>query len=232
MSKRGRSSVRKSLTEASEDYLKAIYTLEQKEDRVSTKLVAERLGVQPASATAMLKKLATARLLKHEPYRGVQLTDAGRKVALEMIRHHRLIETYLSEALGVPWDKVHDEAERWEHVLSEEMEDRIDAFLGHPTHDPHGAPIPTRAGEIPPRAKVSLSEVPIGGIVQVAEVSDDDPELLRYLTSLELALGTQLEVVGSEPFEGPLTLRVGERNLPIGRAVAKRIRVRSITEDK
>jgi DtxR family Mn-dependent transcriptional regulator len=224
--------VRKSLTEASEDYLKAIYMLEQREDRVSTKLVAERLGVQPASATAMLKKLAGTRLLKHEPYRGVQLTDAGRKVALEVIRHHRLIETYLSEALGVPWDKVHDEAERWEHVLSEEMEDRIDAFLGHPTHDPHGAPIPTRTGVVPPRAQISLAEVSVGETVEVAEVSDDDPELLRYLTSLELGLGTQLKVVGVEPFDGPLTLRLGDRKLPIGRAVAKRIRVRSATEDE
>src|SRR5437867_7774832 len=129
-------------TESVQNYLKTIYELQHEQGRVATTLLADRLGVAPASVTGMIKKLAGMHLVTHEPYQGVVLTEAGERIALEVIRHHRLIERYLAEALGVPWDEVHEEAEKWEHVLSEEMEERIDAMLGHPTTDPHGTPIP------------------------------------------------------------------------------------------
>src|SRR5918912_2318913 len=139
-------------TQAVEDYLKTIYEIQREQGKVATTVLAERLGIAPASVTGMVKKLAGLHLVAHEPYQGVVLTEAGEKIALEVIRHHRLIERYLAEALAVPWDKVHEEAEKWEHVLSEDMEDRIDALLGHPTTDPHGAPIPARNGTLPPSA--------------------------------------------------------------------------------
>ena len=146
------------LSSAVEDYAKAIYALQERSDgAVSTNALAERLGVTPASASSMVKKLDAMGLVVHEPYHGVTLTENGLKVALEVIRHHRLLELYLTETLGVPWDRVHDEAEVLEHVLSAELEELIAAKLGDPTHDPHGDPIPTRDGRMPDAATVSLA---------------------------------------------------------------------------
>jgi DtxR family Mn-dependent transcriptional regulator len=176
-------------TQAVEDYLKIIYELQREQGKVATSMLAERLGVAPASATGMIKKLAGMHLVTHEPYQGVVLTAAGEKIALEIIRHHRLIERYLAEALGVPWDQVHDEAEKWEHVLSEALEDRIDAMLGYPTTDPHGAPIPTRNGTIAQLASMRMADLQPGQSAVIVEVSDHDSALLRYLGGLGMYPG-------------------------------------------
>jgi len=207
-------------TESVQNYLKTIYELQHEQGRVATTLLADRLGVAPASVTGMIKKLAGMHLVTHEPYQGVTLTEAGEKIALEVIRHHRLIERYLAEALGVPWDRVHEEAEKWEHVLSEDLEDRIDAALGYPATDPHGAPIPARNGTIAPSASVRLAQLQPGQSAVIAEVSDHDSALLRYLGSLGLYPGVELRVVDVAPFGGPLTIRLGTAEHALGREVA------------
>jgi DtxR family Mn-dependent transcriptional regulator len=212
-------------TQAVEDYLKNIYELQASAEKVSTTDLAERLGVAPASVTGMVKKLAAMKLLKHEPYHGVLLTKAGEKIALEVIRHHRLVESYLTEALGVPWDKVHEEADKWEHVLSEDMEDRISAMLGNPTTDPHGAPIPARDGSLPETALRRLSDLEPGERAVVAEVSDHDPELLRYLGEMGLFPQTKLRLISAAPFQGPLTIEIGGRERAVGREVAGHVLV-------
>ncbi len=215
-------------TEVVENYLKAIYELQAEHGKVATTMLAEHLQLAPASITGMIKKLAELQLVVHERYQGVALTEAGRKIALEVIRHHRLVELYLAEALGVPWDQVHAEAERWEHVLSEELEDRIDAVLGHPTTDPHGAPIPARNGTIIERATVRLSELCAGQAATVAEVSDRDPALLRYVGSLGLYPKTPVQVTAVAPFAGPLTLAVGAATAVLGREAASFILVTDV----
>jgi DtxR family transcriptional regulator, Mn-dependent transcriptional regulator len=178
----------------------------------------------------MIKKLAGMHLLEHERYQGVVLTPAGEKIALEVVRHHRLIERYLAEALGVPWDKVHDEAEKWEHVLSEEMEDRIDAMLGFPTTDPHGAPIPGRDGTMAPPVRERLSDLQAGQSATIAEVSDHDSAMLRYLGDLGLYPGARVEVLAVAPFGGPLMVRLGESEHALGREVAGYVSVAAIDE--
>jgi DtxR family Mn-dependent transcriptional regulator len=210
-------------TQAVEDYLKAVHELERTREKVTTSALAERLDVAPASVTGMVKKLAEMKLVTHEPYRGVKLTDAGRKLALEVIRHHRLVELYLAEALDVPWDQVHNEAEVWEHVLSEDLEDRIAQHLGHPTTDPHGAPIPSRDGELPEADTVRLDELEPGQSGAVAEVSDHDPELLRYLGSLGLYPQADVTLVDTAPYHGPLTLQVDGQERILGREAAEHI---------
>jgi DtxR family Mn-dependent transcriptional regulator len=212
-------------TQAVEDYLKTIYGLQAGQAQVSTTALAERLGVAPASVTGMVKKLAGMKLVDHQPYQGVTLTPAGRKIALEVVRHHRLVESYLAEALGVPWDQVHAEADKWEHVLSEDLEDRIDAMLGHPTTDPHGAPIPSRDGSLPPGEFRRLVDVPPGETAVVAEVSDHDPALLRYLGDMGLYPQAKVSVIAAAPFEGPLTVRIGKAQHALGREVAGHILV-------
>ncbi len=217
-------------TEAShavQDYAKAIYSLSSRrgEQAVATSALADRLGVSPASASAMAKRLAELGLVTHEPYHGVRLTEAGEKLALEVIRHHRLIELYLSEALGMSWDRVHDEAEVLEHAISGELSDLIAEKLGEPTHDPHGDPIPTRDGRIEESATRSLAESKPGERVVLTRVSDSDPEMLRYLGERGIEPGTPLEVVGREPFGGPLNVRVGDRELPLGLRLAGAMRV-------
>lgn len=212
-------------TQAVEDYLKTIYDLGRTEGAVTTSALAERLGVTPASVTGMVKKLAEANLVTHEPYRGVALADAGERIALEVIRHHRLIETYLHEALGVPWDRVHAEAEKIEHVLSEDIEARMDAALGHPTVDPHGAPIPTLDLELVEVDVTPLAELTAGARGVVAEVSDHDPDLLRYVGDLGLYPETPLEVTAVAPFDGPLTVRVGDEERTVGQKAARYILV-------
>lgn len=212
-----------SKTEAVEDYLKAVHELERTHDQVTTSALAERLDVAPASVTGMVKKLAEMKLVTHEPYRGVKLTDAGRKLALEVIRHHRLMELYLAEALDVPWDQVHNEAEVWEHVLSEDLEDRIAAQLGHPTTDPHGAPIPSREGELPEADTSRLGELEPGQSATVAEVSDHDPELLRYLGSFGLYPQASVQLIDRAPYNGPLTLVVDGEERVLGREAAEHV---------
>ncbi|HEX8386359.1 MAG TPA: metal-dependent transcriptional regulator [Rubricoccaceae bacterium] len=183
-------------TQAVEDYLKAVYDLGvgPEPGRVTTSALAERLGVAAASVTGMVKKLAAGGLVEHVPYGGVVLTDAGRRIAVETIRHHRLVETYLHAALGVPWDRLHDEAEAWEHVLSEDLEARIDAALGFPTVDPHGAPIPTPDLVLPERDALPLARLDAGQTATVAEVSDHDAGLLRHVGEAGLYPGTRFAV--------------------------------------
>jgi DtxR family Mn-dependent transcriptional regulator len=213
---------------AAQDYLKGLLHLEWETrpagaaDAITTKAIADRLGVSPASATNMLKKLDVMGLVDHLPYRGVGLTEAGRKVALEVIRHHRLLETYLSEALGVPWDEVHEEAEILEHFLSEELEDRIAERLGDPEVDPHGHPIPGKDGTVPETSGRPLWAVPDGERVAVGRVPDGEPEALRYLDGIGLRPGARLQIVGRGPLGGPLFVRV-ESGPVVERALSREL---------
>ncbi len=197
-------------TPAVEDYCKAIFTLEsRREEPVSTNALAERLEITAGSVSAMLKKLGELDLIVHVPYRGVTLTSKGRRVALEVLRHHRLLELFLAETLQMPWDRVHAEAEVLEHVISEELEELIAAKLGHPTADPHGDPIPTadlELAETPTRALESLQTGERGVFVRV---SDADPAMLRYLASRGISPGDPLEVLDHQPFGGPLLVSFG-----------------------
>jgi DtxR family Mn-dependent transcriptional regulator len=214
------------LSESIENYAKAIYALEQRSNEaVTTNALAARLDVTPASASNMVKKLAELKLVTHEPYRGVRLTGKGRKVALEVLRHHRLLELYLAESLGVPWDRVHDEAEILEHVLSEELEELIAAKLGHPTHDPHGDPIPSRDLSISEERTESLAALEVGTCGVFVRVSDSDPEMLRYLSERGITPGDSFEVVERQPFDGPLSTRFGGRVHVLGGALARAMRV-------
>ncbi|MGB2711218.1 MAG: metal-dependent transcriptional regulator [Conexibacter sp.] len=215
-------------SEAIEDYAKAIYALQRRaggEQGVSTNDLAERLGVTPASVSAMLKKLAERGLARHEPYRGVVLTGEGERVALEVLRHHRLLELYLVEQLGVPWDRVHEEAEALEHVLSEYLEARIAAKLGHPTHDPHGDPIPDAQLVVDERETRSLADLTPGARGRFVRVSDSDSAMLRYLDERGVQLGDRFDVLDRQPFGGPLTVRFGEREQVLGGALAAAMRV-------
>jgi DtxR family transcriptional regulator, Mn-dependent transcriptional regulator len=213
-------------TPAVEDYTKAIFSLESRGDEpVSTKTLAERLGITPGSVSAMLKRLDELGLIKHVPYRGVRLTPAGRRIALEVIRHHRLLESYLAEVLGMPWDRVHAEAEVLEHVLSDDLEELIAAKLGHPTVDPHGDPIPTVEYDLDEGETRGLDELPIGTTGRFVRVSDSDPEMLRYLAEQGIALGDRLEVIERQPFGGPLFVRFGERTHALGDALSGAMRV-------
>ena len=214
-----------SISASAQDYAKAVYALEAHEGAsVSTNDLAERLGVTPGSVSAMVRKLSDVGLVEHEPYHGVRLTAQGRRVALEVLRHHRLIELFLSEELGMSWDRVHAEAEVLEHVLSEDLEQLIAARLGDPTVDPHGDPIPTVEFGIDEPATRSLDELPLGVSGRLVRVSDD-PEMLRYLAGLGIALGDRLEVVDRQPFGGPVFVRVGAREHPIGGALARAMRI-------
>ncbi len=213
------------LTQAMENYLKTIFEVLEKDERATTSAIAERLDVAPASVTAMIKKLAQLKLVTHKRYQGVLLTRVGERAALEIVRHHRLLELYLTEALGVPWDRVHDEAEKLEHVLSEDLEDRIADVLGDPKTDPHGAPIPARDGSMQRVDARELAAVSAGETVTVVEVDDRDPELLKYLGGLKLFPGTEIEVAQIEPWEGPLMLKVNGKDIVLGRRAASRIRV-------
>ncbi|MEB3221246.1 MAG: metal-dependent transcriptional regulator [Candidatus Sericytochromatia bacterium] len=193
---------------AIQDYIKAIFKLEDGGEVPSTTAIAEKLGFAPASVSGMLKKLARAGWLTHHPYQGVQLTEPGRRLALELIRHHRLIELYLIKALGYTWDEVDAEAERLEHVISEAMEDRMAAFLKEPTEDPHGDPIPARDGSMPSVRWTPLSAIAPGQAVRIRRVKDSDPALLRYLGGLGMYPHAVLDVLERAPFDGPLTIRV------------------------
>jgi DtxR family Mn-dependent transcriptional regulator len=211
---------------AVEDYAKAIFGLQTEVGGpVSTTALAERLGVTPASASGMVKKLGELGLVEHRPYKGVELTPRGRRVALEVLRHHRLLEAYLASSLGVPWDRVHDEAEVLEHVLSEELEALIAAKLGNPTHDPHGDPIPSADLELVEPPHKALASLEAGACGVLVRVSDAEPEMLRYLAERGIAPGDRFEVIERQPFDGPLFVRFGEHVHVLGGELARAMSV-------
>lgn len=210
---------------AVEDYAKAVYVLESRTDApVSTTALAERLRVTAASASAMVKKLDGLGLVDHVPYHGVVLTAEGRRVALEVLRHHRLLETFLAEELGLPWDRVHAEAEVLEHHLSEELEALIAAKLGDPALDPHGDPIPTAEGRLREPATCPLDELQVGDRGLFVRVSDADPAMLRYLADRGIRPGQRFEVVDRQPFGGPVFVRFADEVHPLGGALAAAMR--------
>src|SRR3954454_2300080 len=217
------------VSSAVQDYAKAIYSLERRADggAVTTNALAERLGVSAASASGMVKKLDGVGLVQHAPYKGVVLTERGAKVALEVLRHHRLLERYLAEELGVPWDRVHDEAEVLAHVLSEQLEELIAAKLGHQTIDPHGDPIPTVDLTIVECDTVSMETLEPGETGRFVRISDSDPEMLRYLGARGIAPGETFEVLDKQPFGGPLFARFGDDPdvHPLGGRLAAAMRV-------
>ncbi len=192
-----------------ENYIKAIYQLQSEQSSATLSALAERLQVSPASATNMVKKLTALKLVRHSPYHGVELSSAGEKMALEVVRHHRLVELFLAQALGVPWDRVHVEAEKIEHVLSEELEDRIAEKLGNPVADPHGDPIPSKSGEIGSVGWERLSDLPVGSCGTVRRVGAQEPQHLRYLAGLGLVPSAQVQILEQAPFGGPVRVQVG-----------------------
>jgi DtxR family Mn-dependent transcriptional regulator len=216
----------KSLSRSVEDYLKAVFNLTERGDAASTSALADALEVQPASVTGMIKRLAESGLLEHLPYRGVRLTDRGSREALRVIRRHRILETYLAERLGYSWDDVHDEAERLEHAASDELIERMATSLADPSHDPHGAPIPTSAGEIEATDYATLAELQPGDAVDIRAVQDEDAERLRYMEARGLKPGVRVWIEERAPYGGPLTVRVGGPDGPtqvVGQDLARRI---------
>ena len=212
------------LSRSTEDYLKAIYELEACGGTAQTGAIAEVLDVAPPSVSGMVKRLSEVGLLEYQPYHGVQLTRAGRRTALKMMRRHRILETYLTSKLGYGWDSVHEEAERLEHAVSDELIERMAMALGNPMYDPHGAPIPSKDGGIEEPAHVPMSEVPVGETAELRMVNDRDAERLRYLGSLGLRLGTVFEVVARPPFRGPATIRLSgnvQREQVVGHELAE-----------
>jgi DtxR family transcriptional regulator, Mn-dependent transcriptional regulator len=208
-----------------EDYLKAIWVLQQSETPVATSRIADRLQLTAAAVTAMIKRLAEQGLLRHEPYYGVRLTPAGELAALRIIRRHRVLELFLAEVLGYEWDRVHAEAERLEHAASDELIERLARLLGEPERDPHGSAIPTASGEMDQAEYPTLAEIDAGEHVQVVEVMLQQPDQLRYLGSMELYPGADVEVTELAPFGGPVSLRVNGESRVIAHAIAERIRV-------
>lgn len=212
--------------QAIEDYLKTIYTLAEAESPVSTSRIAEARQVKPASVTSMLQRLANLNLVNYEKHYGVTLTENGQKIALEVIRHHRLIELYLIEALGFRWDEVHEQADLLEHVISEKLEERIAAVLGHPTVDPHGDPIPSREGAIIAVQMQPLATLKQGNKARVARIpADENSEMLRYLAELGLVPGQEILITAVAPFDGPLTLEINGQSKVIGHIVANSVLV-------
>lgn len=211
------------LSRSTEDYLKAIYGLSGSDERpVQTTAIADVLGVAPPSVSGMLRRLADGGLLAHEPYRGVRLTHGGRQAALRVMRRHRILECYLTSRLGYDWDSVHVEAERLEHAVSDELIERMALVLGDPAYDPHGAPIPTRTGEIERLRLTPLSEIAAGTLCELRLVEDKDPDRLRYLSSLGLDVGTRFQVLSCQPFEGPVTIEVpGQPPVALGLGLAR-----------
>lgn len=212
--------------QAIEDYLKTIYVLAEEESPVSTSRLAEARQVKPASVTSMVQRLAKLNLVNYEKHYGVTLNESGRQIALEVIRHHRLIELYLMEALGFSWDEVHEQADILEHVISEKLEERIAAALDHPTVDPHGDPIPAKDGTIAAIEMEPLLDVAPGTTVRIARIIDDaQSEMLRYLAELGLTPGTRIQIQKVAPFDGPLTLVVEGKSKIVGHKVAAAILV-------
>jgi DtxR family Mn-dependent transcriptional regulator len=220
---------RSTFTRSQEDYLKALYNLHGDSRPVPTRELAQRLGISSPSVSEMVTRLAAQGLVEHDRYRGQQLTREGRKVALELVRHHRLLEMFLVQVLGYHWDEVHEEAERLEHVISERMEQRIFELLGRPELDPHGHAIPTLTGKVRPVSDRPLSETHAGERVIVQGVSDDDPQRLRELERRGLLPGTRIAVVAGSEYEGPIEVRIKGRreSVPLGLA-----RVMFVAEDR
>jgi DtxR family Mn-dependent transcriptional regulator len=206
-----------------EDYLKAIYLLSGDNKRVSTNGLAERMKCSPASVTNMLRKLSALKLVDYTRYQGVLLTEPGSKVALEVLRHHRLLELYLNEVLGYTWDQVHQEAEELEHVISEEFEARIDKALGYPTHDPHGHPIPSKDGHLPSQSRRTLWDAEVGEEVRVRLVSDRDPAVLRQLATFGIFPEALVRIVGRKGKKGRLIVEVSQIEIQISRRLASHV---------
>jgi len=222
---------RSDVSEAVENYAKAIYAIQDRDGTVTTNALAERLGVTPASASGMVKKLDGLGLVSHVPYKGVQLTEEGRRAALRTIRRHRLIEAYLVAFLGYTWDTVHDEAERLEHAVSDQLVERMASVLGHPSVDPHGDPIPDVDGAIHEPASTPLSELPEGILVELRRVDESDPERLRYIASIGLRPGARVIVVDRQPFHGPITIEVEGQSHVIGHELGHVLRCVPLGED-
>ncbi len=222
------------LTGPVEDYLKAIYDLERVGEPATTNDIALRLGVAPASVSGMVRRLADQGLITHEPYRGVRLTSDGRHAALRTLRRHRILECYLTEVLGLSWDRVHEEAERLEHAASEELIERMAAALGDPVQDPHGAPIPTRDGRVEESTLRSLAEMGQGDRLRVRRMQDEDAGRLRYLAELGIRPGALVRVLDKAPFDGPITLWIddagGGATRAIGVTLAEQVFVELIAE--
>ncbi len=218
------------VTEADQNYLKEIYLLEQDQPLVSTSMLASRFSVSPATVTGMLKKLAGRGWVAYRPYKGVRLSDAGRAIALDVVRHHRLIETYLARGLDIPWDRLHDEAEKLEHVLSDYLEERIDASLGHPTSDPHGSPIPGPDGSVPEAARLRLADLEPGAEAEISEVDDRNPDVLSRIDSMGLYPGTRVKVLGTDPVDALITLSVAGQSFVLGPTTANHIYVKPIEQ--
>ena len=211
------------LSQALEDYLKVIYVLEADEEKATTTRIAQALEVSNASVTNMLKKLGGMNLIIHEAYKGAELTPAGRKIALEILRHHRLLELYLKEIMGYSWDEVHEEAEKLEHHISEQFEDRIAELLNHPTHDPHGDPIPSKDGVMPEKATLALYDGKVGASYRIGRVKDQNPELLRYLETLGVLPGAEICILEKAPFDGPVTIQMGPETFTLGYNIVRDI---------
>lgn len=211
------------LSQAVEDYLKTIYTLESEGNKATTTKISNALDVSSASATNMVKRLSKMGLVNYESYKGASLSKSGRKIALEIIRHHRLLELYLLEVLGYSWDEVHEEAEKLEHHISERFEDKIAQLLDDPTHDPHGDPIPTKEGLMPEMNAEPLVEAEKDQSYIVSRVKDQDPELLRYLEKIGLLPGIKIRIEEKAPFKGPITLKIEGKEKVIGHDVARNI---------
>lgn len=213
-------------TPAVEDYLKAVYSLAPRSGgAVSTNGLAERLGLSTGSVSAMIKRLHETGLVNHAPYRGVELTEEGRRVALRVVRRHRLIELFLAQSLDMPWEDLHREAEILEHAVSDELIELIAAKLGDPLVDPHGDPIPSRDLTIDTRATETLAELEPGGRARLVRVSDENPEMLRYLTDQGIAIGDDVEMLERQPFDGPCAVRIGGREHSLGVKLARAMRV-------
>jgi len=211
------------LSTSVEDYLKAIYDLSRESGSAATTAVAARLDVAPASVSAMVRRLTGQGLVSHERYGALRLTKKGRTLTLQLVRRHRVIEAYLVRALGYTWDQVHAEAERLEHAASPELIDRMAAAIGEPAVDPHGAPIPTAHGTLEEPKHRRLGELAQGESARIVEVEDEDPELLRYLASMRFVPGATIRCVRKEPYDGPLTIRVGSKSHIIGPPLAARV---------
>lgn len=219
------------ITQADENYLKEIYSLSLDHERVTTSMLADHFNFSPATVTGMIKKLAAKKWVYHQPYRGVQLTEQGKNIALKVLRRHRLLETFLVETLKVPWDRVHQEAEHLEHGLSPYLEKKIDEFLGYPTQDPHGAPIPDQEGRIKQHARLRLTELSKGDEAEIIEISDRNPDLLTHMEKLKLYPRSQIKVLSYEPIDGLISILVNGQTLLLGPNSADQIQVRKKKPD-
>lgn len=212
-----------SLSQSVEDYLKAIYILNTEGEGATTTNIAETLNISSASVTNMLKRLAGMNFIEHKSYKGATLTEAGKKIALEILRHHRLLELYLQEVMGYSWDEVHDEAEKLEHHISEQFEDKIAELLDHPTHDPHGDPIPSKDGVVPEMASLAITDAELDVSYIIGRVKDQDPELLRHLEKTGIIPGVKLTILKKDPFEGPVQVKLEEEEKTIGFKIASQV---------